>query len=155
MVSITCNEYCNFAWDSIWEHACSVVSNSVTPWTVASQGPLTMGFPRQKYWSELAVPTPGGLLFPTRGSNPHLPGLLLWQADSWPLCYVGSPGNVVSLVNYEPSPRMPLRSSSTFYSSCSWTHLLWGNSTVCLVGHLVHQSLSTWQQSTTQHTAFT
>ena len=67
-----------------------------------------------------------GLLFPTQGSTPHLLGLLLWQADSWPLCYVGSPGNVVSLVNYEPSPRMPLRSSSMFYSSCSWTHLLWG-----------------------------
>ena len=55
-----------------------------------------------------------GLLFPTQGSTPHLLGLLLWQADSWPLCYVGSPGNVVSLVNYEPSPRMPLRSSSMF-----------------------------------------
>jgi len=31
-------------------HACSVVFNSfVTPWTVAHQAPLPMGFPRQKY----------------------------------------------------------------------------------------------------------
>ena len=33
-----------------------VMSNSsVTPWTVAHQAPLSMGFPRQEYWSELSV----------------------------------------------------------------------------------------------------
>ena len=31
----------------------------VTPWTVAHQAPLSMGFPRQEYWSELLVPFPG------------------------------------------------------------------------------------------------
>ena len=41
------------------------VSNSVTPWTIAHQAPLSMGFPRQKYWSELSClslgdsPNPG------------------------------------------------------------------------------------------------
>ena len=30
---------------------CSVVSNSVTPWTVAHQAPLCMEFSRQEYWS--------------------------------------------------------------------------------------------------------
>ena len=31
-----------------------VVSDSfVTPWTVAHQVPLSMGFPRQEYWSKL------------------------------------------------------------------------------------------------------
>ena len=35
-------------------HACSVVSDSfVTPWTVACQAPLSMGFPRQAYRSEM------------------------------------------------------------------------------------------------------
>ena len=29
------------------------------PWTVALQAPLSMGFPRQKYWSELPFPSPG------------------------------------------------------------------------------------------------
>ena len=29
--------------------ACSVVSHSVTPWTVAHQAPRSMGFPRQEY----------------------------------------------------------------------------------------------------------
>ena len=29
----------------------SVMSNSVTPWTVACQAPLSMEFSRQEYWS--------------------------------------------------------------------------------------------------------
>ena len=33
-------------------------------WTVACQGPLSMGFSRQEYWSGLAVPTLGDLLNP-------------------------------------------------------------------------------------------
>ena len=31
----------------------------VTPWTVAGQAPLSMGFSRQKYWSGLPFPSPG------------------------------------------------------------------------------------------------
>ena len=30
----------------------------VTPWTVAYQAPLSMGFSRQEYWSELPFPPP-------------------------------------------------------------------------------------------------
>ena len=30
-----------------------------TPWTVACQAPLSMGFSRQEYWSELPFPIPG------------------------------------------------------------------------------------------------
>ena len=34
----------------------SVLSGSfVTLWTVARRAPLSMGFPRQEYWSELAI----------------------------------------------------------------------------------------------------
>ena len=33
----------------------------VTPWTVAHQGPLSMGFPRKEYWSWLPCPSPGDL----------------------------------------------------------------------------------------------
>ena len=32
-----------------------------TPWTVACQNPLSMGFPRQEYRHELPFPFPGGL----------------------------------------------------------------------------------------------
>jgi len=32
-----------------------------TPWTVATQAPLSMGFSRQEYWSGLPFPHPGDL----------------------------------------------------------------------------------------------
>ena len=32
-----------------------------TPWTVACQAPLCMGFSRQEYWSGLPFPLPGDL----------------------------------------------------------------------------------------------
>ena len=40
-------------------HAHLVVFDSATPWTVAYQAPLSMGFPRQEYWSGLPFPFPG------------------------------------------------------------------------------------------------
>ena len=42
----------------------------VTPWTVAHQAPLSMGFSRQEYWSGLPFLLQG--IFPTQGSNQHL-----------------------------------------------------------------------------------
>ena len=44
-------------------HVCvlSHVPLFVTPWTVAHQAPLSMGFSRQEYWSGLLFPTPGDL----------------------------------------------------------------------------------------------
>ena len=36
----------------------------MTPWTVAPQGPLSMGIPRQEYWSELPFPSPENLSDP-------------------------------------------------------------------------------------------
>ena len=33
----------------------------VIPWTLAHQIPLSMGFPRQEYWSGLLFPPPGDL----------------------------------------------------------------------------------------------
>ena len=35
-----------------------------TPWTIAHQSPLSMVFPKQKYWSGLPFPTPGDHLNP-------------------------------------------------------------------------------------------
>ena len=35
-----------------------------TPWTVAHKAPLSMGFSRQEYWSELSLPPPGDLPYP-------------------------------------------------------------------------------------------
>jgi len=47
---------------------------------------MSMGFPRQEYWSGLPFPPPG--IFQTQGANP---GLLPWQADSLPLLHQGNP----------------------------------------------------------------
>ena len=33
----------------------------MTPWTVAHQAPLSMGFPSQEYWNGLPFPSPGDL----------------------------------------------------------------------------------------------
>ena len=45
------------------EHLCecgllSRVQLIVSRWTVARQAPLSMGFPRQEYWSGLPFPSP-------------------------------------------------------------------------------------------------
>ena len=52
---------CEFSWGWACMLSHSVVSDSATPWTVAHQAPLSMGFPRQGYWSELPFPTAGDL----------------------------------------------------------------------------------------------
>ena len=44
--------------------SCSHVKLSATLWAAAHQAPLTMGFPRQEYWSELPCPPLGGLSDP-------------------------------------------------------------------------------------------
>ena len=49
-----------------------------TPWSVALQAPLPMGFPRQEYWSGLPFPPPGDLphseIKPTSLVSPALAG---------------------------------------------------------------------------------
>ena len=44
-----------------------------TPWTVAYQATLSMGFSRQYYWSGLPFPSPGDL--PDPGIEPGSPAL--------------------------------------------------------------------------------
>ena len=53
---------------------------------IACQTPLSMGFPRQEYWSGLPFPSPGDL--PNPGIEPGSPAL---QADSLPTELPGKP----------------------------------------------------------------
>ena len=55
----------------------SCVRLFATPWTVAHQAPLPMGFSRQEYWSGLPFPSPGDL--PDPEIKPRSPAL---QADT-------------------------------------------------------------------------
>ena len=62
----------------------------LTPWTVAHQVPLSMGFSRQKYSSELPCPPPGDLPDPAiKPTSPVSPAL---QVDSSPTEPPGKPG---------------------------------------------------------------
>ena len=49
----------------------SLVQLFATPWTVAHKAPLSMGFPRQEYWSGLSFPPLGDL--PNPGIEPTSP----------------------------------------------------------------------------------
>ena len=66
-----------------------------TPWTVVHKAPLSMGFPRQEYWSGLPFPSPGEL--PNPGIETAAPAL---QAVS---CIAGRfftepPGKLAALI---------------------------------------------------------
>ena len=69
-----------------WKCKTLVTQSCLTPWTVAGQGPLSIGFSSQEYWS--------GLPFPSLGDLPH-PGIKprssASQADSWPSEPSGKP----------------------------------------------------------------
>ena len=71
-----------FGFESFDRHAFGgLVTKScptlATPWTIASQAPLSKGFSRQEYWSGLPFPSPGDL--PNIGIEPTSPAL---QVDS-------------------------------------------------------------------------
>ena len=65
---------------SMNDNSHSVISDSVTTWTVAHQVPRSMGFSRQEYWNGLLFSSPGDL--PPSGMEPRSPAS---QANSLPL----------------------------------------------------------------------
>ena len=83
----------------------------VTPWTVALQAPLSMGFSRQEYRSGSSFPSPGDLSNP--GTEPRSPAL---QAD-----YLSSepPGQIKSSLSPPKkysTLKQPPRLQTIFYS---------------------------------------
>ena len=74
-----------------------VTSDFASHWTVACQAPLSMEFFRQEYWSGLPCPSPGDLSHPR--IKPASLCLLHWQANSLPLCHVGSPQYTLGMKN--------------------------------------------------------
>ena len=64
--------------DELWMEVPDIVQGTrPSPWTIACQAPLSMGFSRQEYWSGLPLPSPGDLS--NSGIEPGSPSL---QADS-------------------------------------------------------------------------
>ena len=75
-----------------WMYVCvlghPVVSDSfATPWTVARQAPLPMGFSRQEYWSGWPFPPPGDLpnpgIKPTSLMSPVRAGGFFTTSTTW------------------------------------------------------------------------
>ena len=56
---------------SMWVKSLNHVRLFATPWTIAYQAPLSMGFSRQEYWSGSPFPSPGDL--PNPGTEPGIP----------------------------------------------------------------------------------
>ena len=77
---VTFRKTISWSWYLVLNVSHSVMSDSVTPWTVAHQAPLSMGFSRQEYWHELPFSSPGDLS--NLGIEPRSPTL---QAAQWPL----------------------------------------------------------------------
>ena len=69
-----------FLCDTVCAQLLSRVWSFATPWTVARQAPLSMGFPRQEYWSGLPFPPPGDL--PDPGIEPASPAPALADESS-------------------------------------------------------------------------
>ena len=76
--------------DLLFWHCCCLVTKScltlVAQWTVAHQASLSVGFPRQEYWSRQPLPSPGDL--PNPGTEPASSA---WQVDALPLSHLGNP----------------------------------------------------------------
>ena len=75
------------------------VKTEETPQTVARQVPLSMGFPRQEYWSELLFPPPGDLPNPGIESaslmSPALIGRFFTTSSTWE-AQINMPNDVYS-----------------------------------------------------------
>ena len=62
-----------------------------TPWTVACQAPLSIGFSRQEYWSELPFSPPGDFpnpgIEPTPLMSPALAGGFFTTSATWEVLF--------------------------------------------------------------------
>ena len=78
------------------------MSDSVAPWTVAHQSPLSMGIPRQECWNGLFFPPPGDL------AELRTECLLHWQECSFTTETPGKPHIllysvfIIEIVSFDP-----------------------------------------------------
>ena len=104
-----------------------------TPWTVAHQALLSMGFSRQEYWSGLPFPSSGDL--PSPGIEPASPALANRFFTTEPL---GKPNTIYTVtinqllhiiginftLKYLMMVLLPLFVEPDFYFCCSYPRLL-------------------------------
>ena len=100
-----------------------VMSNAfATPWTLAHQAPLSMGFPRQEYWSGLPFSSPGD--FPKPGIEPRSPcicrRILHHWATSKALLELRQLNNWLRDLGWEVS-------EANLQLRCNWLCHIWNN----------------------------
>ena len=108
---------CAYAQACMLSHSVMHVQLSMILWTVASQAPLSMGFPRQENWRGLLFASPGDLPHP--GMEPALPVSLASQADSLP----AEPLVVIIIVYPPPVNRRGRREPDR--RSLRWANMGW------------------------------
>ena len=69
-----------------------------TPWTVAHQAPLSMGFSRQEYWGALPFPPPGDLPYPGIKPSSLLSPVLAGRFFTTSECHLGSPNQSLLII---------------------------------------------------------
>ena len=92
-----------------------------TPWTVAHQAPLSMGFPKQEYWSRLPFPPPGNL--PDPGIETASAAL---KADSSPQSHQGNPQNSMDYDNNSGKPSTKKKEEVLWGTDRTWEDLTLG-----------------------------
>ena len=73
----------------------SCVQFTVTPWTVACQAPLSMGFTKQEYWNGLLFPSPRDL--PRPGIEPASPAMATLAGGFFTIEPLGKPGQTFTI----------------------------------------------------------
>ena len=128
-----------FAMLSCFSH----VQLCATPWTVARQAPLCIGFSRQEYWSGQPFPSPEDL--PNPGIKPRSPAL---QADflsakpqgkpnSWSEQPILSPAD---LPDPEIEPRSPALQADSLPTEISGKPTV--HRSICVIFWILHVSVA-------------
>ena len=125
----------------------------VTPWVVACQAPLSMGFFGQEYWSGLPCPPPGDL--PNPGIELMSPALVggffthwtTWEAQhqatpQLTLCWAGVPGRRLHLL---PAFQRSMSEKRGFPLQTQKAAIMWIHMIVNFTGQVCEILTSEWR----------
>ena len=105
------------------EHVLSHVQVLETPWTVALQASLSMGFPRQEYWTGLPFPTLGESSWPR--DQTHVSCISCIDRQILYHYHLGNPARTMVLL-FWPQPWSSLFWPQALHSQCIAAHgLTW------------------------------
>ena len=130
-------------WSRVKVKSLSCVWLFATPWTVAHQAPLSMGFSTQEYWSGLPFPFPG--IFLTQGSNPgplHCGQILDWMSHQGSLVSVRNPSLNLGHWPHSETSDMYLQLLIGNLYWMSYIHLkfihIWNQTADCALFSVIH-----------------